>query len=110
MTIDLQSPYLPENSAAYLHWRDNKLSNYPKSLENMVVEIGDPSHITQAEHDKLQTICQKTNMAIWAGLSGHDADKKIIRNLGYRFGLQHLDHNMCADNDAITSLTVQSDA
>jgi hypothetical protein len=49
-------------------------------------------------------------MAIWAGLSGHDTDKQIIRDLGIQFGLRGLDHNMCADNDAITSLTVQSDA
>jgi hypothetical protein len=49
-------------------------------------------------------------MAIWAGLSGHDADKRIIADLGLAFGLSHLDHNMCADDDAISSLTVQSDA
>lgn len=110
MSITLQSPFLPENSDTYLLWRENKLRDYPKSLEDLIVEIGDPRHLTQAEHDKIQSICKKTNMAVWAGLSGHDADKQIIRNLGHRFGLQHLDHNMCADNDAITSLTVQSDA
>jgi hypothetical protein len=49
-------------------------------------------------------------MAIWAGLSGHDADKRIIADLGLAFGLSRLDHNMCADDDAISSLTVQSDA
>jgi alpha-ketoglutarate-dependent taurine dioxygenase len=76
----------------------------------LIVEIGDPRQLSTSEHEKLLGLCRKTNMAIWAGLSGHDADKAIIRSLGQKFGLEHLDHNMCADNDAITSLTVQSDA
>jgi hypothetical protein len=104
------SPFNPDNSESYALWRDAKLNHYPSSLEQLIVEIKDPRNITQAEHDKLQQLCCKANMAIWAGLSGHDADKQIIRQLGSRFGLQRLDHNMCADNDAITSLTVQSDA
>ncbi|MCG7893604.1 MAG: TauD/TfdA family dioxygenase [Candidatus Thiodiazotropha taylori] len=104
------SPFNPDNSDSYASWRDAKLKHYPSSLEALIVEIGDPRNITQAEHDRLQQLCCKSNMAIWAGLSGHDADKQIIRQLGSRFGLQRLDHNMCADNDAISSLTVQSDA
>jgi hypothetical protein len=110
MPTDALSPFFLENLDAYAYWRDAKLSHYPSSLEQLIVEIGDPRHLTQAEHDKLLALCQKANMAVWAGLSGHDADKNIIRNLGHRFGLHRLDHNMCADNDAITSLTVQSDA
>ena len=110
MTKDPQSPFSPENVDVYADWRGGKLQDYPTSLDDLVVEIGDPRHLTQAEHDKLQQLCRKTNMAVWAGLSGHDADKQIIRHLGLQFGLQRLDHNMCADNDAITSLTVQSDA
>jgi alpha-ketoglutarate-dependent taurine dioxygenase len=105
-----ESPFFPENTEAYKNWREIKLGAYPNSLDDLIVEISNPRHLTQAEHNRLQGLCSKANMAIWAGLSGHDADKQIIRELGYRFGLQHLDHNMCADNDAITSLTVQSDA
>ncbi|MET0065849.1 MAG: TauD/TfdA family dioxygenase [Candidatus Thiodiazotropha sp.] len=110
MSIASESPFLPHNRDAYLRWRDEKLRDYPASLDDLVVEIGDPRHITQAEHDRIHLLCCKSNIAIWAGLSGHDADKQIIRQLGFRFGLHNLDHNMCADNDAITSLTVQSDA
>jgi hypothetical protein len=110
MSSQAFSPFNPDNSETYTAWRDTKLNHYPGSLEDLIVEIGDPRNITQAEHDKLQQHCCKSNMAIWAGLSGHDADKQIIRQLGSQFGLHRLDHNMCADNDAITSLTVQSDA
>jgi alpha-ketoglutarate-dependent taurine dioxygenase len=103
------SPFLLENQTAFERWKRAKLTNYPHDIEDLVVEIGDPRQLTHAEHDQLLARCRKTNMAIWAGLSGHDSDKEIIRGLGLKFGLEHLDHNMCADNDAITSLTVQSD-
>lgn len=104
------SPFHPDNQAAFADWKREKLNDYPNNINDLVVEIGDPRALTQAEHQRLHQLCRKTNMAIWAGLSGHDSDKGIIRSLGLKFGLEHLDHNMCADNDAITSLTVQSDA
>ncbi|MEJ2394563.1 MAG: TauD/TfdA family dioxygenase [Candidatus Thiodiazotropha sp.] len=110
MQTPYDSPFAPHNATAFARWRDNKLENYPSDISQLIVEIGDPRQLSASEHEKLLSLCQKTNMAIWAGLSGHDADKAIIRSLGQKFGLEHLDHNMCADNDAITSLTVQSDA
>jgi hypothetical protein len=110
MASSAKSPFFPGNTEIYAVWREQKLKAYPSSLEELIVEIGDPRQLTRAEENKIQTLCQRANMAIWAGLSEHDADKEIIRGLGHRFGLRHLDHNMCADNDAITSLTVQSDA
>jgi alpha-ketoglutarate-dependent taurine dioxygenase len=110
MQTPFDSPFALDNATAFARWRDNKLENYPSDISQLIVEIGDPRQLSTSEHEKLLSLCRKTNMAIWAGLSGHDADKAIIRSLGQKFGLEHLDHNMCADNDAITSLTVQSDA
>ena len=104
------NPFDIANENAYRRWRDWKLTDYPTRLDQLVVEIADPHHLSDSEHRELLRRCRKTNMAIWSGLTGHDADKNIIRDLGRRFGLERLDHNMCADNDAITSLTVQPDA
>ncbi|MBL3599360.1 MAG: TauD/TfdA family dioxygenase [gamma proteobacterium endosymbiont of Lamellibrachia anaximandri] len=104
------NPFDLDQESAYKAWRDEKLKDYPKSLGDLVVEIKDPRNLSVAEYQEIHRLCRKANMAIWAGLSGHDSDKNIIRDLGSRFGLEHLDHNMCADEDAITSLTVQSDA
>ncbi|MCU7863849.1 MAG: TauD/TfdA family dioxygenase [Candidatus Thiodiazotropha sp. (ex Lucinoma borealis)] len=110
MPIISESPFNPENQDTYAIWRDKKLDNYPKTVGDLVVELRDPRNLSQSEYDKLLSLCQKANMAVWSGLSGHDGDKGIIADLGLSFGLNRLDHNMCADNDAITSLTVQSDA
>jgi hypothetical protein len=110
MFNDPNSPFFPNNTDRYKTWRDTKLSHYPKTLGDLVVELSDPRNITPSEHNKLLNLCRKTNMAVWAGISGQDTDKQIIRQLGCRFGLQHLDHNMCADHDAISSLSVRTDA
>jgi hypothetical protein len=104
------NPFDLNQPSAYAAWRETKLLDYPTRLEDLIVEIGNPHQLSEGEHGAILSICRKTNMAIWAGLCGHDSDKNIIRDLGLRFGLKALDHNMCADDDAITSLTVQSDA
>jgi alpha-ketoglutarate-dependent taurine dioxygenase len=110
MQISYDSPFQPDNTSAFEQWKREKLNNYPKDINELIVEIANPRELSPVEHQQLLSLCRKTNMAIWAGLSGQDADKEIIRSLGARFGLTHLDRNLCADNDAITSLTVQSDA
>lgn len=110
MQQSIPSPFNLADAEAYRTWRERKLTDYPTSPEQLIVEIGNPHKLTDAEHQELLRRCQKTNMTVWAGLTGHDRDKAIISDLGHSFGLKRLDHNMCADNDAISSLTVQSDA
>ena len=100
------SPFLLENDAAYLRWRESKLRGYPQDATALHVEIRDPRALSQAEHDRLLHVLQKTNMVIYASQAGGAADKDIPRRLGAQFGLLHLDSNMLADEDAITSLQV----
>ncbi len=104
------SPFNLENDAAYEQWCSTKLKDYPTELGQLVVEIRDPKHLSQAEFDAIMQRVRQTNMAIYAADVEDTRDKEIIRSLGRRFGLEHLDHNMCADDDAITSLTIQPDA
>lgn len=110
MPTPLESPFHPDNNPGFERWKRAKLDNYPRNINELIVEISDPRCLSSTEHERLLSLCRKCNMAIWAGLSGYDADKEIIRGLGLAFGLRHLDRNLCADDDAITSLTVQSDA
>ncbi len=100
----MSSPFDLTNDSAYQQWRAEKLRGYPSSLEQLVVEIDDPRKLTTAQHSKLAAILKKTNMAIYAGKTSDDPDKEILRQLGLQFGLKQLDHNMCADGDAISSL------
>ena len=100
------SPFLLNNDARYRRWRDWKLEGYPTSAEALVVEIADPSVPTRAEIEELQRIIRKTNMVIYSCTGGKSMDKEVFRALGEHFGLRHLDSNLLADEDAVTSLQV----
>ena len=99
-------PFAPANNAAYARWRDQKLQNYPVSVENLRIEISNPHALTQAEHALILTNIAKTNLSLYRITSNLPADKQAIRTLGRQFGLEHLDSNICADEDSITSLRV----
>ncbi len=104
------SPFLPGNDATFQAWRDRKLDGYPQSLEELVVEIENPLQPTPAEHQAILQRVRKSGMAIYVSATRDDPDKGVIRSLGRQFGLERLDHNMCADDDAISSLSVHPDA
>lgn len=104
----MYSPFLLGDDALYSRWREQKLQNYPLYLEDLVVEVNDPRHLTAAEHQALLERCRKANMAIYVGNTGDDPDRAIPHRMAQQFGLQQLDHNWLADNDGLTSLTVAS--
>ena len=105
-----ESPFDPAQDSAYRQWREEKLADYPTQLEELVVEVRDPRGLTPSEHARVLGLCRKTNMALYASPLGAAPDKEMPRALGRQFGLERLDDNLGADDDAITSLTVQSDA
>jgi hypothetical protein len=104
------TPFDLADTEGYRRWRDQKLAHHPRALADLVVEIGDPRRLSAVEHQALLASCRRANMAIYAGRTGDDPEKEIIRRLGLQFGLRRLDHNPGADEDAISALTVQSDA
>jgi alpha-ketoglutarate-dependent taurine dioxygenase len=108
MTSDVPpgSPFDLNDVAAYQRWREAKLADYPQQAAQLIVEVRDPRALSTAEFDALQQRLGKTNMAIYAAATGDDPDKAIPRELGRRFGLVRLDSNYLADDDGITSLTV----
>lgn len=95
---------------AYARWRDARLAAAPTRIDDLLVEVRDPRQLSPAEHAAILERCRRANMAIYAGRTGDDPDKDLVRALGAQFGLHRLDHNMGADEDAITSLKVQTDA
>jgi alpha-ketoglutarate-dependent taurine dioxygenase len=103
---ELNNPFNLDNDTAYQVWRERKLEGYPERVEDLIVEVNDPRHLTKAEHEAIHSRCRKTNMAIYAGPTGNDPDKEIPKSLGKQFGLTKLDCNMGADDDGVTALKV----
>lgn len=104
--VKLNSPFLLRNDVLYQHWRDEKLQGYPKSIEELLVEVNDPRNLTDVEQQQLQDICNKTNMVIYKGSVSPVDDHAIPLNLGKKLGLHRLDHNMLSEEDGLSKLTV----
>lgn len=100
------SPFHPDNESDYQRWRERKLAGYPTSLDQLVVAVRDPRQLSDGEFEKLLQVCRKTNMVIYAGLTGTDPDPEIPLSLGRRFGVAGLNKNWLADDTGLTSLKV----
>lgn len=107
--VPSDSPFSLENSEAYQHWRVSKLDAYPAQASALVVKLEDAQSIRDSEYEAILARLRKTNMAIYATPAGSDADKGIPRRIAERFGLVHLDSNLLADDDGVTSITVSSE-
>ncbi len=107
--IPADSPFHPDNEAAYRAWRAEKLAGYPRRAEDLVVAVRDPCALSDEEYRALWRRIDKTNMAIYATGLGETEDKAIPRHIGEQFGLVRLDVNWLADEDGISSLTPRED-
>lgn len=101
-----ENPFDLNDQVAYEAWKERKLVDYPRSPEDLIVEIRDPRDLSGAERAAILTRCGKSNMAIYAGRTGSDPDKQIPATLGAQLGLRYLDRNMGADDDGITAIQV----
>ena len=101
-----ESPFAPDSPQAYLRWREEKLSRYPKRAEDLIVEVRDPRALSDSEAAQIRRLCAVANIAVYASPLAGVADKDIPRRLGARLGLSRLQANPLADEDGITSLEV----
>lgn len=102
------NPFDLDNNQDYQRWREQKLEAYPQTLGDLVVEVQDPKNLTPSEYQAMHKICQKTNMVLYSSPVVEE-DKEVPVILGAQFGLNHINHNWLADEDAITSLTVNDE-
>ncbi len=100
------SPFDLDDDAAYRHWRAGKLAGCPRSVDELLVEVADPLHLSAAERAALLDRCARSNMAVCVSPPRAGADSEIPRRVGAQLGLRTLDVNYLADDDGITPLAV----
>ena len=103
-----------KNEQNYQIWKEKKLSAYPQSFDDLIVEVANPANLTKVEKQQLEQVLDNTNMVIYSTQTSNQSDdfeknKFRVQKLGEQFALSHLDHNECADNDAITALQINKD-
>jgi len=94
-----------KNEASYKEWRAAKLGRYPGSVRDLCVEIGALTAFEPGDKERILHRIRRANMAIY---SCRDplVDRAAIRTFAAQFGLQHLDHHLCANDDGVAELTV----
>lgn len=94
------------DAGAYARWREQKLDTAPRRLEDIVVELDDPRHLSTVQRRRLIELNACCNMAVYVGKTGTDPDKDIPRLLGEQLGLHALDGHWLTDNDGISPISV----
>lgn len=85
----------------YTDWRNERLENWQKKVAFIPIEnVSSPSHV---ELEQLRQQSQHKNLALYASEPGK-ADKNAVRAFVAHLQMRDLDHNLCADNDAISTL------
>ncbi len=105
----MPSPFDLANESGYRAWRAARLAAYPRSVDELVVPLADPRHLTLDEIDALETRCARANMAIYSAPHLPAADKSIPKKLGQQLGLIRLEGNYLADEDGLSSITPADD-
>jgi alpha-ketoglutarate-dependent taurine dioxygenase len=105
----MSNPFDLADDTGYLAWRDARLAAYPRSVDELIVSLADPRHLTSAEIDALGSRCARANMAIYSAPHLYAADKSLATQLGRQLGLTRLEGNYLADEDGLSSITPASD-
>jgi len=103
------SPFDLGNESGYRVWRDARLAAYPRSIDELVVPLADPRHLSADETDAIEACCARANMAIYSAPHLPAADKSIPHRLAQQLGLARLEGNYLADEDGLSSITPASD-
>ena len=89
----------------YKQWRKAKLESYPGSEEELLVDIGGLTKLSDAEKALIIEKCQRYNMAIYK-CRDKSVDRSAIREFAANFGLQRADRHLCANDDGVSELSV----
>lgn len=101
----ISTPFDLEGQVAYQCWRDAKRASHPTRAQDLVVDVTDPSALSDAEQQALLQRCATANMAIYRS-PVCDEDKGIPRQVAQQLGLHRLDGNWLADEDGISQIAV----
>ncbi len=95
-----------DDEPAYRAWRAAKLAAAPRDAADLLVEVGDPAALTDAERAALIDRCARHNMALYRS-AARGENKALPRELGRQLGLLRLDANWLADEDGISPIAVR---
>jgi alpha-ketoglutarate-dependent taurine dioxygenase len=92
----------------YLEWKKTRLKFYPRNADKILIEIGGLGNLSDAEKAKIIKACGRSNMAIYR-CRDNFVDRAAVRGFSSNFGLNSIDHHLCANADGVSELSVASE-
>lgn len=95
----------------YQHWREAKLARRVQHANPRVIELADPFNLSAAECEALTDQCRHYNWVIYRLTNSAPINNPaVVAAIGDKLGLTRLDSNLCADNQAISTLQDNGDS
>jgi alpha-ketoglutarate-dependent taurine dioxygenase len=94
---------------AYRRWRDAKLADYPRSPDELTVEVSALAAPTPAETEAVLGACRRANMCLYRSrqhLGDTPGTRRSLGAFARHFGLSHFEDHRSADADGIVALEV----
>jgi hypothetical protein len=104
-----RSPFDLDDEVSYRAWRAGKLARRARCVDELIVQVRNPHAFTAAERQALLLRCAQSNMAIYRGpatAAGSGDARGVALDVARQLGLVRLDANWLADEDGISSITV----
>lgn len=108
MNTPAQNNQFLADEFTYQEWKKVRLRSYLQCANDLIVEIDSLTNISGTEVEAIKKLCGRTNMAIYR-CRDKFADRAAVRSFASSFGLQKIDHHLCANTDGVSELTVASD-
>jgi alpha-ketoglutarate-dependent taurine dioxygenase len=102
----MNSPFDLDDEAAYLSWRARKLAERPRDAGDLLVEVARLDRLSAGESARIRQCIKRANMVLLQCTNPSYINKEYLTALGGQLGLLRLDENPCADEDAISTLSV----
>jgi len=103
-------PFNLADTQSYRRWRDAKLAAFPNSIDELVVEIADPTRLTGGEGERILGNCRRANLSLIILARPARRTASALALLGEQIGLHRLDRNLCAAQDGISAIRVTEQA
>jgi hypothetical protein len=93
------------NEDSYQQWKKARLENYPRNVEELLVEVSGLVKMRDAEKAEIEARCRRSNMAVYR-CRDEFVDRAAVRTFASHFGLTRLDHHLCVNADGVSELSV----
>lgn len=93
------------DTADYIRWRKTKLEHCPRSEKDLLVDIDGLHCLDNTGKALILEKCRRFNMAIYRCRDDF-VDRAAVKAFARNFGLQRVDHHLCANEDGVSELSV----